>query len=207
MTAPRRRRLVVATSNRGKLEEIRAILGELGAQICSLEGLPAVEFPEEGSDYAGNALGKARAVAEQLGELAVADDSGLEVDALGGAPGPFSARYGGPDLDDAGRVEHLLQELTGTPAERRKARFVCFAALALPGGEGLTARGECPGRILTARRGLAGFGYDPVFQPEHCEQSMAELPVGEKNRLSHRGRAFRALRGDLIPRLGSDLRR
>ncbi len=196
-----RLRVLVATSNRGKVGEIRALLAGLPAEICSLDGFPPIAFPQEGADYERNAVGKARAVAEQLGELALADDSGLEVAALAGAPGPFSARYGGPDLDDAARVDHLLRELAGVPAEQRDARFVCLAALVAPTGAVITVRGECNGRILTARRGVGGFGYDPVFQPDGYEQSMAELSAEQKNRVSHRGRAFRLLRERLLDRL------
>ncbi len=129
----------------------------------------------------------------RAGLPALADDSGLEVDALSGAPGPRSARYGGPGLDDAGRVALLLRELDGVPAGRRGARFVCVAALATPDGECRTARGVCEGRILGAPRGSGGFGYDPVFAPEGGQRSMAELREDEKNALSHRGRAIAAL--------------
>jgi XTP/dITP diphosphohydrolase len=185
--------VVVATENAGKLAEISAILSDLPVELCSLSDFDPVDFPEEGGDYAVNAIAKARAVAEELGSVAVADDSGLEVNALDGAPGPYSARYGGVDLSDDARVDHLLENLEGVPASRRAARFVCVAALVTPDGDVLGMRGECLGKILERPRGRSGFGYDPVFQPAGDERSMAELPAEEKNRVSHRGRAFRAL--------------
>ncbi|HSJ96022.1 MAG TPA: non-canonical purine NTP pyrophosphatase, partial [Myxococcota bacterium] len=144
-------------------------------------------------DYAANAAAKALAAARASGLPALGDDSGLEVEALGGAPGPRSARFGGPGLDDAGRTRALLAALDGVPAERRGARFVCVAALATPDGVVATARGECPGRIATEPRGSAGFGYDPIFETAPGGPTMAELPEAEKERISHRGRAFRAL--------------
>ena len=185
--------LVVATSNPGKLREIRELLGGMDVVLRSLGDLPPVELPEEGDDYEENARVKARTVAVALGVAAVADDSGLEVEALGGAPGPGSARYGGPGLDDAGRVAHLLEELSQIAPDRRRARFVCVAAWADPAGDGPTAIGYCDGRILETPRGVGGFGYDPVFQPDGETVSMAELSQERKNALSHRARAFRAL--------------
>jgi len=162
--------LVLATSNPGKLREFRALLGEFSVELRTLDAFPEVRLPEE------------------------ADDSGIEVSALGGAPGPRSARFGGTDLDDAGRVEKLLADLAASALTDRSARFVCVAALALPGGEGSTARGECAGWILDAPRGGRGFGYDPIFEVERGGSSMAELPPAEKNRISHRARALSALR-------------
>lgn len=183
----------MATGNAHKLAEIRAILSDDDFELCSLEGLAAVSFPDEGDQYQENAIEKARCVAQQLGEIAIADDSGLEVDALGGEPGPHSARYGGPGLDDAGRVERLLAEIEGVAAGLRTARFVCVAALAAPAGELMTVRRECEGRIAAAPAGSSGFGYDPVFLPAGEERAMAELSAAEKNQISHRALAFRAL--------------
>ena len=181
---------VVATSNPGKLAEIRAILAGSSIELCSLADVAAVTLPEEGGDYERNAAAKAETVARALGRFALADDSGLEVVGLGGAPGPFSARYGGADLDDAGRSAHLLAELAGKRDRERDARFVCVAALATPRGELFTSLGECEGRILESPRGEGGFGYDPVFEVGDSGRSMAELPAAEKNRISHRARAF-----------------
>jgi XTP/dITP diphosphohydrolase len=187
------RELVLATASAGKLAELRALLAGCGLRLVGLAELPAVRLPEEGADYAANAAAKALAVAEALGLPALADDSGLEVEGLGGAPGPLSARYGGPGLSDPERALHLLSELRGVEGEARRARFVCALALATPGGRRLAARGECEGRILAAPRGAGGFGYDPVFAPAGDGRSFAELPAWEKNRVSHRARAVRAL--------------
>jgi len=210
-----RRPLVVATANPGKLRELRALLAGSGRdgelEVLGLDGVPGLEMPEEGDDYAANAAAKARAAARAAGLPALADDSGLEVDALDGRPGPRSARYGGPGLDDAGRVRRLLAELAGVPGPRRGARFVCVAALALPAGEGgagaeagevHTARGEWPGRILEAPRGEGGFGYDPIFWDEEHGAAAAELPARVKNRISHRARAVAGLREGIRAALG-----
>lgn len=194
--APPRERpdeVVAATSNPGKLREIRSILADLPIAVRSLDEFPRVALPEEGDDYAENAAAKARSVAIALGRFALADDSGLEVDGLGGAPGPRSARYGGPDLDDAGRSARLLEAMAALQGPARRARFVCVAALAAPDGEVRTARGECLGRVLRAARGRSGFGYDPVFELDESGRAMAELSEAEKNRVSHRARALGAL--------------
>lgn len=197
MSRPGTSRIVLASSNAGKLEEFRALLADLPVELCSLTEFPAVSLPEEGDAYEENARRKAGVVARATGLPALADDSGIEVRALDDAPGPRSARYGGPGLDDAGRVERLLAALAESGDADRTARFVCLAALALPDGRVFTARGECPGRIRTAPSGENGFGYDPVFEPsvdgEPRGCTMAELDPQEKNRISHRGRAVAAL--------------
>jgi XTP/dITP diphosphohydrolase len=184
---------VLATANPGKLGEIREILRHLPLVIRPLSDFPGVILPEEGASYEDNAIAKAKAAAHFSDRVALADDSGLEVSGLGGAPGPLSARFGGPGLDDAGRVDALLDALANCSGEQRRARFVCIAALATPEGELVTARGECAGRILDAPRGRSGFGYDPVFLVEGIGRAMAELPDSEKNRISHRALAFGAL--------------
>jgi XTP/dITP diphosphohydrolase len=185
--------VVLATSNTGKLTEIREILSELPLEIRPLSDFPGVILPEEGEDYEENAITKARVAAKVTGCAALADDSGLEVAGLGGAPGPLSARYGGPGLDDSGRVNALLEAIASLTGEQRRARFVCIAALATPEGELVTARGECSGQILPAPRGRSGFGYDPVFEVEGSGRAMAEFSDSEKNQISHRARAFIAL--------------
>lgn len=192
-----RPQLVIATSNAGKLREFETLLRKLPLSLLSLETFPDVAMPQEGDDYRENALRKAGSVARATGLPALADDSGLEVAALGGAPGPGSARYGGPDLDDAGRLERLLAELAARGDPDRNARFVCVAALALPSGAVFTALGTCRGSLLGAPRGVAGFGYDPIFQPEGHGVSMAELPPERKNEISHRARSLAALTPDL----------
>jgi XTP/dITP diphosphohydrolase len=191
-----RREVVIATSNAGKLREIAAILGDLPLEFRALDDFPEAALPEEGDDYAANAAAKASAVARATGRVALADDSGLEVDGLGGAPGPLSARFGGPGLDDRQRTAALLEAMADCSGGARNARFVCVAALAIPGGEVATARGECPGRILPERRGGGGFGYDPVFEVEPGT-TMAELPPARKNEISHRARALQQLRSAL----------
>jgi XTP/dITP diphosphohydrolase len=198
-----KRVLVVATSNPGKLREFTDLLGDSAIsggrefELRSLADFGDVELPPEGDDYAANAVAKARTAAVALGLPALADDSGLEVAGLGGAPGPRSARYGGGGLDDAGRVRHLLAELDASGAADRSARFVCVAALARPDGEVTVARGECRGRIALAPVGARGFGYDPVFEVEASGvargTTMAELSPERKHALSHRGAALRAL--------------
>jgi XTP/dITP diphosphohydrolase len=185
--------LVLATSNAGKLLEFRALLGDLPLALRALDAFPEVRLPPEGDAYEANAVAKARAIARDTGRPALADDSGLEVAALGGAPGPRSARYGGPGLDDADRSARLLAEVAASGANDRRARFVCVAALATPDGRVQTARGECDGTLLDAPRGRGGFGYDPVFAAAGESRSLAELPPERKHRISHRARALRAL--------------
>jgi XTP/dITP diphosphohydrolase len=197
------RTLLLASANRGKLRELAELLAPLALDLRSLADHPGATLPPEGEDYARNAAGKAEAAARATGLPALADDSGIEVCALGGAPGPLSARYGGPGLDDAGRSARLLAALARTGSADRSARFVCVAALALPDGAVTLARGECRGRILAAPRGAGGFGYDPVFQPDGYEVSMAELPPAQKNRISHRARALAALAPALRSALGA----
>ena len=200
---PRLAELVLASSNAGKLVEFRAILEALPAagaprlRLRRLGEFPGIEFPAEGDDYLANAIAKARAAATQLGLAALADDSGLEVASLDGAPGPHSARYGGPGLSDRARAAHLLAGLAAFRGAARRATFVCTAALAWPDGKILTARGACRGVILEEPLGDGGFGYDPVFKPEGCDRSMAELPEDVKNRISHRARALASLFGKI----------
>ena len=193
--------LVVATANAGKLRELRELLAGVELRVVGLDEAGPVAFPGEGDDYAANATAKARAAATQLGLPALADDSGLEVEGLGGAPGPRSARYGGAGLDDAGRSALLLRELDARPGASRRARFVCVAALALTDGALHVRRAECAGRIAASARGAGGFGYDPVFELDEPGfrdgRTMAELEPAEKARVSHRARALAALRTEL----------
>ena len=184
------RRFVLASGNSGKLREVQGILA--GDEILPLSAFAGIVFPEEGDDYGANALAKAVTVLEATGLASLADDSGLEVEVLGGRPGVRSARYGGPELDDRGRLECLLRELATHP-DPLPARFVCIAACALPDGSRLTARGVCEGEIIRTARGDRGFGYDPIFVPRGHTRTCAELARDEKDRISHRGHAFRAL--------------
>jgi len=185
-------RLVLATANRGKLEELRALVAEWGpAEVRSLADFPGVTCPEEtGGSYLENALAKARTVAAATALPALADDSGLEAEGLGGAPGVRSARYA---PTDAARVARLLAELAGVPRAARRACFRCVVALAWPGGAAVTAEGTCRGRIAIAPSGGGGFGYDPVFVADGLGCSFAAAAPADKQRVSHRARAVRAL--------------
>jgi XTP/dITP diphosphohydrolase len=192
-------RLAIASANPHKLREILRICADWPVEWLTAQNhegpWPEVEEPHE--TYLENALEKARAVAAALGMAAVADDSGIEVDALGGAPGPRSARYAGEEADDDENLKTLLAAVTSVPADERTARYRCVAAVAWPHGREVWAEGVCEGTIELHPRGSGGFGYDPAFVPEGQERTMAELIDEEKDRISHRGRAFRALREKL----------
>jgi XTP/dITP diphosphohydrolase len=193
-------KLLVATNNRGKVREYEELLADLPVEITFplQEGL-VLEVDESGKTFEENARIKAVAYARESGLLTLADDSGLEVDALAGAPGVHSARYAGPGASDADRTRKLLAALAGVPAGQRSARFRCVVALAQPGGAVQTAGGTCEGEIAFGPRGKHGFGYDPVFiVAGRGGQTMAELPPEEKNRISHRARAVAAIRPVLI---------
>jgi len=188
-------RVVLATRNAHKVAELGQILGALGLtiELVGLDAFPdAPEVAETGATFAANALLKAEAVAAATGQPAIADDSGLCVDALNGMPGIFSARWAGGG-GDAANLDLVLAQIADVPDERRGAAFVCAAALALPGRSGEVAEGEVRGHLLRERRGTNGFGYDPIFVPEGESRTTAEMGAEEKNALSHRGRAFRAL--------------
>lgn len=190
------RRLVLATRNPGKVRELQHLLADLDIRCEGLDRHPRVEPAEEtGATYAENALAKAHAVARACHLPALADDSGLEVDALGGRPGVHSARYSGGG--DAENVRLLLQQLLGVPAARRTARFRCVIAVAWPDGRELLAEGSCEGTIAEAPRGSAGFGYDPIFVEPTSNLTFAELPAERKNAISHRARALAALKAGL----------
>lgn len=187
--------LVAATRNRKKLEEMRRILEGAGVSLLGLDDFPGCPDVEEtGSTFEENAVMKALSVARCAGRAAVADDSGLEVDALGGAPGVFSARYAGEGASDRENLEKLLAEMAGVPEDRRTARFVCVMALALPDGPVETFRGAVEGRIGRSPEGRTGFGYDPVFRPEGRRRTFAQMEPREKDSMSHRGRALEELR-------------
>jgi XTP/dITP diphosphohydrolase len=190
------RTLVFATTNPGKLREVRELLAPdfdvLGTNDVP-GGLPDVE--ETGTTFEANAILKARSACGATGKPALADDSGLEVDALDGRPGVLSARYGGAGLDDAGRRAALLAEMTAIPDGRRTARFVSVVALAEPGGRVRTARGTVEGRLIRESRGSGGFGYDPIFVPDGHDETFGELPPSVKNGISHRARALAIARG------------
>ena len=204
--------LVLATHNQGKLRELRELLRgqvpglDVDTQVVDAGAVGGPDVAETGVTFAENSLLKARAVAQATGLVAIADDSGLAVDVLGGAPGIFSARWAGRHGDDAANLRLLLDQLADVPDEYRGAAFVCAAALAVPGSGPGSAAGSVPGgarevveygqlegTLLREPRGAGGFGYDPVLQPSGLDRSCAELSPAEKNAISHRGHAFRAL--------------
>lgn len=179
--------IVAATRNKKKLAELR----RMGIALRGLDDFPACpEVEETGSTFAENAILKAQAVAHCTGRPALADDSGLEVYALGGAPGVYSARYAGPQATDSDNVRRLLDELEILPEGQRGARFVCVLALAYPDGAVVTFEGTVEGRVGRKPVGFNGFGYDPVFYPEGTDKTFAQLPPEEKDSMSHRGRAL-----------------
>jgi XTP/dITP diphosphohydrolase len=186
-------KLLVATHNQGKLREYRELLADLPLQVTSLavEGI-SQDVEETGATFAENAILKARSYAELTGLWTWSDDSGLEVDALGGRPGVYSARYGGPGLSDRDRCERLLAELQEIPQAEWSARFRCVVAIALPGGEVYTTEAAVEGEITDRPRGDGGFGYDPLFYMPALSATMAELSPQLKNEISHRGQASRA---------------
>ncbi len=198
--------LVMATRNPGKVREMAELLQDLGVRLLSLLDFPGLpDIPEEGATFAENAEFKARTVARLTGLPALADDSGLEVEALEGRPGVFSARYaadrsGTQPPSDEDNWRKLLEELQEVPPKRRGARFVCEIALARPDGRLLTARGELQGVIAQEPRGSQGFGYDPVFWVPEYQATVAELAPAVKNRISHRGRALEKLKTLLAAR-------
>jgi len=200
-------RVVVATFNPGKAREIAELLSGLSIEIVSLADYPSIPEPEEhGSSFAENAAIKARHACERTGEVALADDSGLEVDALGGRPGINSSRFAGPNAADAQRNALLLDMLSDTPDEQRTARFRCVAALATPAGEIQIFEGACEGYIVREPRGENGFGYDPIFYLPEFGKTMAELPPDVKNRISHRGQAISAATAALEKMVGNSSR-
>jgi XTP/dITP diphosphohydrolase len=186
-------KLLIATNNRGKMVEIQALLGERKVELLTPAGLGIeLEVAEDGETYAENALLKGRAFASAAGLITLADDSGLEVDALGGQPGLHSARYvQRPGATDADRRKQLLERLKDHPRPWN-ARFCCWLAVVRPEGEAQLAEGVCEGEIIPEERGQNGFGYDPIFLIPELGKSMAELSMEEKNRLSHRARAVKA---------------
>lgn len=194
------KRIVFATGNAGKIREIREILSDLSLEVVSMRdaGISA-DIEENGATYEENALIKARAVAAFTGadDIVMADDSGLEIDYLSGEPGVYSARYLGETTPYSIKNRNLIDRLAGVPDEQRTARFVCAIAAVLPDGKELLTRGTIEGRIGYEEKGNGGFGYDPIFLAPEFGKSTAELTEEEKNAVSHRGRALRAMKGEL----------
>lgn len=199
-------KILIASRNSGKIKEYRELLRDLPLAILSLaddnfSGLPEVE--ETGQTFRENALLKARAAAGATGLMALADDSGLEVDYLQGAPGVYSSRYAGPGNDDQANNDKLLKALAGVPLQQRGGRFRCVIALVAPGGKEFFSEGVCAGRIAFQPSGSKGFGYDPLFLIPSLEKTLAELGPEVKNRISHRAQAIGAMR-DVLLRLWGD---
>lgn len=191
-------KMVAATNNKGKLNELVSILSKLGIEVISLEESGYYEEIEEnGKTFEENALIKAEAVMRVTGLAAIGDDSGLEIDALNGEPGIYSARYAKPGL----RKKTVLDKLRGVPEKKRTARFVCAIACVLTNGEKIITRGICEGKILNECRGEGGFGYDPIFYVPEYRQTFAEMPAELKNRVSHRARAIQLMAEKLKGRL------
>lgn len=201
--------IVFATGNADKMREIREILNGLSCRVLSMkEAGVETDADENGTTFAENAMIKAKAVAERIPEsdldpdetIVLADDSGLEIDALGGEPGVYSARYMGRDTSYHIKNAELIRRLEGVPLEKRTARFVCEMAAVLPDGDSFTVRGTIEGKIGYEERGENGFGYDPIFYLPDMSGTTAELPMEEKNKISHRGKALRAVKDELLKR-------
>lgn len=195
------RRIIFATGNEGKMREIREIMADLDVEIISMKeaGVKA-DIVEDGMSFEENAVIKARTIMELTNELVLADDSGLEIDYLNGEPGIYSARYMGEDTSYHIKNHNLISRLEGVEDEKRTARFVCAIAAAFPDGEILTVRDTIEGRIGYEERGENGFGYDPIFYLPEYGMSSAELSPEEKNKISHRGKALRKMKEELLKR-------
>ena len=191
-------RIVFATGNAGKIKEIRSIMEDTGLEVVSMKDAGIkVDIEENGKSYEENALIKARAVAAFTGDIVMADDSGLEIDALNKEPGIYSARYLGEDTPYSVKNANLIERLDGVPDEERTARFVCAIATVLPDGRELTTRATIEGRIGYEEKGANGFGYDPIFYVPQFGKTTAELTEEEKNQVSHRGKALRLMKEEL----------
>ncbi len=188
--------VVAASRNRHKIEEIDAITKKFGMHIISRDeaGVPDIEITEDGQTFEDNSLKKAREIMKLCGQITIADDSGLMVDCLDGAPGVYSARFAGEDGNDEKNNQKLLMLLEGVPEEKRTAEFVSVITMVYPDGNIITARGECRGRIITEPAGDNGFGYDPLFVPDGYDRTFAQLTAEEKNSVSHRAEALEKLK-------------
>ena len=194
------KQVVIATKNKGKAKDFEALFQTLGFEVVTMfDVAPDMEIEETGTTFEENAVLKAETLAKELQTIVIADDSGLAVDALDGAPGVYSARYAG-DHDDEANIVKVLENLAGMPEEKRTARFMCALAIAGPELETTTVFGTCEGVILEEKRGTNGFGYDPIFFVPALGRAMAELTPEEKGAISHRGNAIRKL-ADVLPTL------
>ncbi|PID04044.1 MULTISPECIES: XTP/dITP diphosphatase [unclassified Sporosarcina] len=198
--------VLIATNNKGKAKDFEVLFRPLGITVLTLQDIEeSIDVEETGTTFVDNAILKAETVANLLGKIVIADDSGLEVDALDGEPGVYSARYAGEPSDDEENIDKLLAKLSGVPKTARQARFRCVLAIAGPGVETTTYSGSCEGVITEQRQGTNGFGYDPIFYVPCKEKTMAELSAEEKSAISHRGAALAELKEQLpefITRIG-----
>lgn len=198
--------IVFATSNEGKMREVREILKGLDAKVLSMKDADVhVDIVEDGDTFAANALIKARAVWEQTGGIVLADDSGLVIDCLNGEPGVYSARYMGEDTSYEIKNWNLIHRLSGVEEEKRTARFVCVIAAVLPDGRTLTCEGTMEGHIAHEPAGAGGFGYDPILMLPEYGKTSAEITMEEKNAISHRGKALRAMKECLLKEIGENV--
>ncbi len=196
------KQVVIATKNKGKAKDFEALFTPLGYEVVTMfDVAPDMEIEETGTTFEENAILKAETLSRALGQLVIADDSGLAVDALEGEPGVYSARYAG-DHNDEANIEKVLENLQGVPVEERTARFCCALAIAGPNLDTYTVFGTCEGVILTEKRGSNGFGYDPIFYVPELDRAMAELSPEEKGAISHRGNAIRKLSEELPKLIG-----
>ncbi|ANU23623.1 XTP/dITP diphosphatase [Planococcus donghaensis] len=192
------KQIVIATQNKGKAKDFEALLAPLGYEVLTLLDVAQdMDVEETGVTFEENAILKAEAVAKALNIPVISDDSGLEIDALNGEPGVYSARYAGGEKSDSANIDKVLEKLAGVPENERTARFRCVLAVAAPGQQTQTFSGSCEGKILDARRGENGFGYDPIFYVPSLKKAMAELLPQEKAAISHRGNALRELKQSL----------
>lgn len=195
------KQVVIATKNKGKARDFEAIFKPMGYDVLTLfDVAPSMDIEETGTTFEENAILKAEALAKDLGQLVIADDSGLEVDALNGEPGVYSARYAG-DHDDEANIDKVLANLAETPDNERTARFVCCLAITGPDFPTTTVKGYCEGQILRERQGSDGFGYDPIFYMPALGKTLAEVTAEEKGKVSHRGNALRILTETLANKL------
>jgi len=192
------KQVIIATQNKGKAKDFEAIFNPHGFEVLTLADVaPDLDVEETGTTFEENAILKAEEVAKLLNKIVIADDSGLQIDALNGEPGVYSARYAGLEKSDEANIQKVLENLKDVPDENRTARFYCALAVAGPGMETKTFFGTCEGVILHEKRGTNGFGYDPIFYVTDLEKSMAELSPEEKGKISHRGNALRKLESEL----------
>lgn len=197
--------VIIATKNSGKAKEFERIFNAKGIEVKTLLDFPEIEDVEEtGTTFEENAKIKSETIANLLGKMVIADDSGLEIDALEGRPGVYSARYAGLQKNDEDNIDKVLSELNGVPENERTARFRCVLAVSHPGKKTETYAGACEGRILTERRGTNGFGYDPIFYVKAKGKAMAELSPEEKNTISHRAMAIKKLEENITLNIGLD---